>query len=399
MSPVNTQNINKEFIQENPYINHIDDEIDSAVFTELGRLLREATLRAETATVEEEPVIEEATLLPFNMERVVDSAVHLLGSKQDIVHTVHRLLEDREEWDLAVMDGHGSTKGTNPYTGKYETYNLTLLTIQEMIENGKLDDILALDIYAEEDTAVVFQKLLSQKCLEVKQGMTQVGATFSLIQIRRDFITKKITVNILTVGDSPVTIHCNGEKVLESAEHSWINKDEMERLRREKRIDRHEISPSNNFKLLNEETIVAEPSGYVNVGPCQLAMTQSLGHIQYSYGKIIDEKGLFGLAPFKATMIFDETDELNIKGYSDGVSDVVVEYLPQDVEFLKAANATETAELAKSRWEKTWDAVAKTVYDRAIAEGITLVDIPKSKFSFGKTADDVCCVSWIQTRR
>jgi serine/threonine protein phosphatase PrpC len=228
--------------------------------------------------------------------------------------------------------------------------------------------------------------------------MTQVGATFSLIQIRRDFITKKITVNVLTVGDSPVTIHCNGEKVLESAEHSWINKDEMERLRREKRIDRHEISPSNNFKLLNEETIVAEPSGYVNVGPCQLAMTQSLGHIQYSYGRIIDEKGLFGLAPFKATFIFDETDELNIKGYSDGVSDVVVEYLPQDVEFLKAANATETAELAKSRWEKTWDAVAKTVYDRAIAEGLTLVDIPKSKFSFGKTADDVCCVSWIQTR-
>ena len=257
------------------------------------------------------------------------------------------------------------------------------------------------DIYSEEDPAFALQKALSRKCVEFKKDMTQVGATFSLIQIRHDFTTKKITVNVLTVGDSPVTIHCNGEKVLQSIEHTWSNSDELDRLRMENRINRYEeLKLSSTFKFIDSETLVSEPAYYVNVGPCQLAMTQSIGHIQYRQGAptVVDEKGVFGLAPFKATMVFDETDELVIKGYSDGVSDVVVDYLPEDTEFLKTANATQTADYAKMKWEKTWDAVPKNLYDKAIADGLTLADVAKIPMSFGRGADDVCCVSWTQSK-
>ena len=382
---------------ETNYIQYINSPvIDPIVFAEIGYMLSEVRNETYIDTIENTPLPPQSQHV---MQRIVDAAVHLLGSKQDIVHTTHRLFEDREEWDLAVMDGHGSSTEKNPYTGNYHRHNLALLVIMEMITNGDLDEIMSRDINSEEDPATALQKALCRKCVEFKKDMTHIGTTFSLIQIRHDFTTKKITVNVLTVGDSPVTIYSNGEKVLESIQHTWSNNDELERLRRENRIDRsEELTLSSSFKFLDERTVVSEPAYYVNVLYCPLAMTQSIGHIQYKQGgtKVVDEMGLFGLAPFKATMIFDETDELVIKGYSDGVSDVVVEYLPEDAVLLKTSNATQTADYAKMKWEKTWDCVNKVVYEKAIKDGLTLADVPKKTFHFGKGADDVCCVSWIQ---
>ena len=364
-------------------------------------LIEELKNTLRSSAQEEEPTVFDAVLPEPpspQMQHIVDSAVHLLGSKQDVVHTVHRLLEDREEWDLAVMDGHGSSIDVNPYTGKYESYNLTLAIIQEMMGNGKLDEIMARDIYSQDDPAVEFQRYLSKKCIEFKLDMTNSGATFSLIQIRHDFTTKKITVNVLTVGDSPVTIHVNGQKVMESVAHDWKNADEMERLCRDGRLNPEGKIPSNSFKFLDKNTLMGDLSYYICAGPCQLAMTQSIGHIEYALEKVADETGVFGLAPFKSTMVFDETDEINIKGYSDGVSDIVVDYLSDDAEFLRTSNATQTADYAKMKWQKDWVSVSRILYERAVKFGRSLDFVPKSKLNFGNTADDVCCVSWIQTK-
>ena len=375
------------FIEIPAFINDYN-EIDTTVFENLGNHIREEYIKTENNTPP-----------PVVIQRVVDSAVHLLGSKQDIVHTTHRILADSEEWDLAVMDGHGSTMGINPYTGKEETYNLTLCVIQEMISNGTLDEIMAGDIYSSDNPAIEFQRYLSKKCVEFKCGMVQVGATFSLIQIRHDFTTEKITVHVLTVGDSPVIIHRNGEKVLESIVHNWTNPTDLERLRKEGRLNKEETKLSSSFKFLDDNTLVSTPAYYICAGPCQLAISQSLGHIQYIGESVVDEKGIFGLDPFKATMVFDDTDELNIKAYSDGVSDVVVDYLLIDAEFLKKSNATQTANYAKLKWQNKWNAVSKTIYEKAIKEGHTLAHVRKTVFSFGNTADDVSCVSWIQTKK
>lgn len=356
-------------------------EIAPEIFFEIGRLMSEVSI-------------------PHKMQRVIDSALHLLGSKQDIVHTVHRTSTEGEEWDLAIMDGHGSTQEIDPSTGKLNLkFNFTLYVIQEMIKSGELDAIMALDIYAPNDPAVEFQRALSKKCIEMNRGMTHVGATFSLIQIRHDFVTKKITVNVLTVGDSPVTIYRNGELILRSIDHDHKNKMEMDRLKREGRINSPELLESNSFKMLDADTIVQEIGQYILAGPCQLAMTQSLGHIQYlREGRVIDEKGVFGLDPFKWTMVFDDTDDLNIKGFSDGVSDVVMEDLQCDADFMRVSNATETADLAKMRWQKTWKYITKTNYSKGIEDGISIADMHQVNSTFGRGADDISCVSWIQKR-
>jgi len=382
MEFINTDNM---IVPSDNPANSIYNDIDSVELQELERILREA--------YQQKRVLE--------MQRTVDSAVHLLGSKQDIVHTTHRSLEDREEWDLVVFDGHGFTENKNPYNqNKYERYNLVLLILQELISTGELDTILARDIYSEESPVVHLQKLLSQKCIEHNQSLLRAGATMSLVQIRRVFETKKVTVNVETVGDSPVSIYCNGEKVFSSVIHDYENAEEMKRLADEKRLASPPTIPSTTFKVLDENTLCSIKSKYVCVGFSNLAMTQSLGHINYnSYSKkVCDEKGVFGLAPFKATLVFDETDEVNIKASSDGVSDIVVESLPGDKAFLATSNATETADFAKARWEQLWKNVWEHAYADALATN-TMDKLQSSKHLFGSGKDDVCCVSWIQSRK
>jgi len=387
------------FITEMEFSNNdnLIQEIHPVVFEELGRILNkvcELQEPADAAADDKPPVIE--------IQRVVDSAVHLLGSKQDLVHTAYRSFENSEEWDLVVFDGHGSMNNKNPYhDNKHENYNLVLAILQDLISKGELDTILARDIYGEESPAMYLQRFLSKKCVEYSQSMILSGATMSLIQIRHDFLTKKITVNVETVGDSPVTIYCNGEQVLSSEIHDYTNVTEMKRLADEKRLAFTPTIPSNSFKVLDEKTLCVVKSKYICVRECDLAMTQSLGHIDYkTWTKTLgDEKGIFGLAPYKATMVFEETDELNIKAYSDGVSDIVVDTLPCDKEFLKTSNATETANFAKSRWEQKWFNVLEKSYREAVVAG-TLDQIKRAEHMFGNGgADDVCCVSWIQTMK
>lgn len=335
------------------------------------------------------------------MTRIVDSAVHLLGSKQDIAHTVHRVFEDREEWDLVVLDGHGKMNNKNPHTNKSERYNVILLIINDLISTGQLDTILERDIYGEESPALYLQRLFSKKCIEYKQSMLHVGATMSLVQIRHNFTTKKITVHVETVGDSPVTIHCNGVKVLSSVIHTHTNLDELKRLKDEKRINMVATRPTISFKVLDENTLCAKDAKYICVGECDLAMTQSLGHIEYkSWSRQVgDETGVFGLAPYKATMVFEETDELNIKGYSDGVSDIIGDTIIYDNEFLTKSNAMETADFAKVRWEKMWRNVPEAVYLKTLEETGSTDTLKSAQHTFGDGMDDVSCVSWIQSRK
>ena len=123
------------------------------------------------------------------MIRIVDKALHLIGSGQDLIHTTHRVLDDIEEWDLALWDGHGNdTKNRNPFTNRYERHNFTLLLLQELIQTGEMDDILRKDIFGEEDPALTIQHILADKCKEYDRDIND-GATMSLIQIRHNRIT------------------------------------------------------------------------------------------------------------------------------------------------------------------------------------------------------------------
>ncbi len=108
---------------------------------------------------------------------LVDSAVHQLGSAQDVAYTNKIETAEYTEWNLAIFDGHGSTRGTNPYTGKYEPHNLTVLALQDMIETKQMDEILSREIFGEEDSALAMQRALNQICNEKKKSMLHVGAS------------------------------------------------------------------------------------------------------------------------------------------------------------------------------------------------------------------------------
>jgi serine/threonine protein phosphatase PrpC len=323
---------------------------------------------------------------------IVDTALHQLCSEQDLVYTNKIETEKYTEWNLALFDGHGTECGRNPYTGKFDNFNLTLLALQEMIETKQMDEILSRDIFGEEDSALAMQRALGKVCIDKKTTMISVGATMVHVKIRREFATKNITVDVLSVGDSVALIHHNGKRILQSVEHTPFNSDEIHRLFCENRIGKNSISPTGNFEMLDANTICFKAGKYVDVQGVKLAMTQSIGHIDYRYGEITEEAGIFGLAPYKNHMEFSESDNINIKLFSDGVSDVMnTEVIVDDRFFMIRSNATETADLAKSRWEKEWVVTSKVSWKEYVRTGEPF--IIKNRHKVG--ADDISCVSWI----
>jgi serine/threonine protein phosphatase PrpC len=337
---------------------------------------------------------------PKKMMRIMDSHVVQLGKAQDMIYSSQ---PNDNEWILAVFDGHSNNTGYNPFTKKFGDHNLCLEAlnyfIQENSDEQNLMEIhLKKDIFDENDNpALSLQKQLGKVCLSNGLCMTS-GATMSLVKIRHDIVLKKIIVDVLSVGDSPIQIHRNGVNVFESVIHDYQNKDELERLKKEDRFfpGEKELFESNTFEILDEEHITNRTGYYFNTKYIRLAMSQSLGHIQFNGLRVVDEKGVLGLEPFKARLEFDDTDEINIKLFSDGVSDIIVpKIIPTDAVFMKTSNALQTVERAVGRWKKNW----KYCNKNAFLKNNDRTNIKHYIFNFKENndADDVSCISWIQT--
>ena len=338
--------------------------------------------------------------------RIIDSHVVQLGKAQDMIYSSQ---PNENEWILAVFDGHGINCGYNPFTKKYGPHNLCLEALNYLIqENSEEQNLMEMhlkkDIFDENDNpALSLQKELGRVCLSNLSSMTS-GATMSLVKVRHDNVLKKIIVDVLSVGDSSVVIHCNGHNVFEATRHGYDNETEIARLRKEGRffLGESELIGTNTFEILDEEYIASRKGYYFNTQYVRLAMSQSLGHIQFNGLRVVDEKGMLGLEPFKARIEFDDTDEINIKLFSDGVSDVIVpKIIPNDAEFMKTANARETVDRAVNRWKQNWKYCSKNAYLH-LCTGLKENEQPDIKyfvynFSEQKDADDVSCISWIQT--
>jgi hypothetical protein len=362
--------------------------------------------------VDEYVVQEDATASiepqPMTISRSMDSAVHLLGSKQDIVYTTEHVLANGDtQWTMALFDGHGYQPSylKNPSTGKIEKHNLTLLSLQALMAKEsedaapRIDALLAKDIFdEEEDPALALQRELGKDCLMHKRTTLSEGATMILLKMLHSVEEHTITVDVLSVGDSTVTIHCNGEKVLDVTPHENTNECEIQRLRDENRFSR--IQASSTFEIIDENKVVSAPGVYIWLkNGAGIAMTQSIGHLQNYGGKIVDERGSFGLAPYKRRFVFSDTDEINIKGFSDGVSDVLAPaIIPGDIDLLRCANAVDTAEFAKARWQKDWMACKRGEYLKCKAQGESLDTLQGSVHNFGDGADDISCVCWMQRK-
>jgi serine/threonine protein phosphatase PrpC len=376
-----------------------DKEKLSNVFESLSKKIESIKTPIETVLME-----------PFVITRITDECVHQLGSAQDVVYKTKNIIDENvTEWTMALFDGHGSVKGFNPYTKLYEKFNLTLLVLNEMIhtnvegtEKTILDTILEKDIFSDEDNpAIAMQRAMSKVCMDKKCDMRIVGSTMVLVKVRHNTLEKKINVEILSIGDSRAVIYHNDEKVLETPFHSAFNDEEIERLKKEKRISIFEPTISTgNIELLDEKTICSKKGIYANFKGLFLASTQSIGHIHYSYGKVLDESGITGLAPFKTRMEFSDTDNINIKLFSDGVSDIIDEnIIVEDHDFMLKSNANETANFAKERWGQKWRVCKKEDWPKYVNDGDeSIFNKMQIDFIEKKNADDVSCISWIQKR-
>ena len=335
--------------------------------------------------------------------RTMDSLDVQLGSRQDIVYTTQN--SDSTEFTMALFDGHGHTQyNKNPFTGGYAKHNLTVLVIQDMMTKKAGEDKPAIDAHLEKDIysihdnpAMSLQRAIAKVCKDNKRDTLNEGATFILVQVRvKD---GKTVVNVLSVGDSTVIIHRNGEKVFESEPQTHTNQTEIDRLVRENRLANPLVPTRNStagFEVLDRQTLCANLGKYVLFKKdVVLTPTQSIGHIHYDHrlDTVSDEMGVTGIAPQVATFEFLETDVINIKGYSDGVSDVIKSVLPDDADFLKTSDAKTTANLAVFRWKQDWRFVYRSAFEKAKTTG----GIPSfSKYNFGDGADDVSCFSFIQ---
>jgi len=342
------------------------------------------------------------------MIRQVNAAENQLRCNQDITYTSHIVdkASNTETWKIAIMDGHGKLKYSNihPFTQKYEKYNLCVDVLREMkvMKKGQTEPELeyhfSKDIFGEEDPALSLQRAFCKIAIDYDQNLLKVGATLSLVKIIHDKNTRKIKVEVITVGDSPVSIFCNGEHVFESVLHNDNNPDEIIRLLNEGRIVKGTsyFNPGNSFEILDNDFMSYKPGFYFNTTGVSLQMSQSLGHIEKQGKKIMEETGVLGLCPFKASLEFEETDELNIKVYSDGVGDVILpKTLDRDYNFMKTSTALQTVEYATIRWKKNWKYCSSQDYH---ANKSSKIDIPYSDITLSST-DDISCVSWIQKKK
>ena len=194
---------------------------------------------------------------------------------------------------------------------------------------------------------------------------------------------------------------------MENVHHSAFNEEEITRLIVEKRVSNLTPTiPAKSFEILDELHVCGKQGKYfvANNGD-QLATSQSVGHLEYYAGKIKDEQGLYGISPYKARMEFSDTDEINIKLFSDGISDMIsTEKIKSDAELIRSSNATDLANLAKERWEKKWKACYKVSYLQNLED--PTIDLKTSEHCFNTVdrngnvgTDDVSCISWIQTKK
>jgi len=409
MEFINTDiSIDSQRIVNDPERERIERLINSYIdlvneMANLSHVVENLEAVTQEATVEEEAPVAE-------IRREVDECVHQLCSKQDRVYTKRENPnEDTETWTLSLWDGHGFTRGSyDPVRQKFKKDNFMLDCLDDMIANGReIDEILEKDIFSEEDPALALQRALGKRCIEKKQTMSSLGATMILVKVKHIISEKKIVVEVLSCGDSTVIIFCNGEKVLENVSHDGFNEEEIARLIAENRVNRFEPTKSaGNFEILDELHVCSKQGKYILAkNGDQLATSQSVGHLEYICGKIMDERGVYGVSPYKARMEFSDTVELNIKLFSDGVSDMIsTEKIKSDDELIRVSNATDLANLAKARWEGQWKTCTKEAYLKTLEDPTIPLKTSDHCFNtvdrYGNVGtDDVSCISWIQTKK
>ena len=265
----------------------------------------------------------------------IDTDIRQLCSRQDFV--VSLKLENEEDWDrkegdedidlIAIFDGHGT-----PMTP-------TIISKLDFKEH-----------FIRTDPIESIQNLIDKKIAEetlnsgywIKNYSLESGSTISYAKIYRNRLTKKVTVKLEWLGDSPIMVFLNGELMFESTLHCTSNTEELDILR-SREIPVILKDSDGGINVFGENLIESKPEKFlIYENKKTSAVTRSLGHHR--------KLGLFESQKHIIECTTD--DDLRIVIMSDGISDVVKKEF--DMEKLKTYMACELLELAEKRWKQEW---------------------------------------------
>jgi len=291
----------------------------------------------------------------------MDACVRGLCKNQDVAFMGNSNLRG-EHFDYGIiMDGHGSDEFISYMKGLDWTYIVSCDDVWEQI----------------------YSILMTINYL-------QGGST---LIIMRAFINR---IEVISVGDSVILIHKNGELSFTNEKHTHNNPREKERL---KTVPSYHgmKKPTDYIPLIrNSNEMQAIKSQYNYFGTDynprlhHLAMTQCLGH-----GNIT------GYEPERHVEYFEENDLMHIVMGSDGLFDMLLleknvkttpELTPTDLEDIQkdhidilTMNATELVEKVEQRWKKCdWS------YHWHIKDYSKVM----APLSFNGEYDDISAITW-----
>ena len=289
---------------------------------------------------------------PPQMAILMETSVHQLCSKQDVV--VCLTIDEKEGVPMeagslpidvvSVMDGHG--KNLVPDIVKcldFEHHFKQRITPESMQEA-----IIAkcYEMKAESDKrpwkpSEMTYKEYSEKSVS-KNTIIRSGTTYSAAYMHRNEATGVLKIVLEWVGDSPIFVFVNGEKVFEAVTHHTNNQHDLDLMQVKGFIDGVEKT-NIGFEVIGPDTIVSNPSNYaiVKADGTQLACTRSLGH-----------NGHMCIEADTAIIEAKMTDEVKVIVMSDGVGDML--HMQSDMEKLKTYSSQELVDLAETRWKQTW---------------------------------------------
>ena len=289
---------------------------------------------------------------PPQMSILMETSDKQLCSKQDVV--VCLTIDEKEgvpmeAGDLpidvvSVMDGHGKNLVPNIVRSLDFEHHFKQRITPESMQAAIISKCYEMKAESDKQTWIPSQMSYKEYAAKKvsKETIIRSGSTYSAAYMHRNESTGNLKIVLEWVGDSPIFVFVNGEKVFEAVTHHASNERDVDLMKVKGFITDVEKADT-GFEVIGADMIVSRPGNYaiVKADGTQLACTRSLGH-----------NGHMCIEADTATIEVKMTDEVKVIVMSDGVGDML--HMQTDMEKLKTYSAQELVDLAETRWKQTW---------------------------------------------
>ena len=355
-------NLNETMSNENVKIESItmttgDNQMQDALIPQIagkrpGKKARRNAARRAKKMKALETEVDTCVPPPPQMSILMETSDKQLCSKQDVV--VCLTIDEKEgvpmeAGDLpidvvSVMDGHGKNLVPNIVRSLDFEHHFKQRITPESMQAAIISKCYEMKAESDKQTWIPSQMSYKEYAAKKvsKETIIRSGSTYSAAYMHRNESTGNLKIVLEWVGDSPIFVFVNGEKVFEAVTHHASNERDVDLMKVKGFITDVEKADT-GFEVIGADMIVSRPGNYaiVKADGTQLACTRSLGH-----------NGHMCIEADTATIEAKMTDEVKVIVMSDGVGDML--HMQTDMEKLKTYSAQELVDLAETRWKQTW---------------------------------------------